>query len=134
MTSPSMSKWVRCASHWMLIGTLFVSLGGHLALLQTFAWGNMLVSFSRTDSIADAAKKTFDGEHPCSMCKVVKESKKQEEKKTLLKAESKMEVALPTPVRLKALLGVPVAISVPEYFGRGSEVCLSVPMQPPRGA
>lgn len=129
-----MSKWVRCAGHWMLIGTLFVSLGGHLALLQTFAWGNMLMSFSRTASIADAAKKTFDGDHPCPMCKVVRESKKQEEKKPLLKTESKMEVALPTPVRLKTQRGVPVAIPVPGYFGRGAEVCLGVPTQPPRSA
>jgi hypothetical protein len=127
-----MSKWVRCAGHWLLIGTLFVSLGGHLALLQTFAWGNMLVSFSKAESIAEAAKKTFDGDHPCSMCKVVKETKKQEEKKALLKSESKMEVALPVPVRLKTMLGVPVAIPVPEYFGQGALVSLGVPVRPPR--
>jgi len=129
-----MSKRVRCAIHWMLIGTLFVSLGGHLALLQTFAWGNMLVSFSRSDSIAEATKKTFDGDHPCSMCKVVKESKKQEEKKPVLKADSKMEVALPVPVRLKTLLGVPMVIPVPGYYVHGCEVCLGVLMQPPRAA
>jgi hypothetical protein len=118
----------------MLIGTLFVSLGGHLAVMQTIAWAGMLRDFSRTESIADAAKKTFDGDHPCPMCKVVRESKKQEEKKPLLKSESKMEVALPAPVRLKAQRGVPVSIPVPGYFGLDSEVCLGVPTQPPRGA
>jgi hypothetical protein len=127
-----MSSWVKRASHYFLIGTLFVSLGGHLALLQTVAWGNMLVGFSRGASLKEAAKKTFDGEHPCPLCKAVRESKKQEDRKPLLKAESKMEVALPTPVRLKTPRGVPVAVPVPGYFGIDSEVCLGVPLQPPR--
>ena len=67
-----MPKLVLRASQYLLIGTLFVSLGGHLALLQTVAWGNMLVRFSRTESFAEAAKKTFDGKHPCPLCKLVK--------------------------------------------------------------
>jgi hypothetical protein len=43
----------------------------------------------------EAAKKTFDGEHPCALCKVVKESKSQEERKPLAKSEMKLDVVLP---------------------------------------
>jgi hypothetical protein len=65
---------------------------------------------------------------------VVKESRKQEEKKALVKAESKMDVTLPVPVRLKEPVGQVIVIAVPPYIGLDSEVCLGVPMQPPREA
>ena len=127
-----MSKRALRASQYLLIGTLFVSLGGHLALLQTIAWGNMLVAFSQTASLEEATKKTFDGEHPCPLCKVVKESRKQEDKKPLLKSQSKMEMTLPATVRLMPPPGLPVVIVIPGYFGTDSEVSLGVPLQPPR--
>jgi hypothetical protein len=129
-----MSKLVLRASQFLLIGTLFVSLGGHLALLQTVAWGNMLRDYSRGTSLKEAAKMTFDGEHPCELCKVVKKSKQEEKKKPLVKAEAKMEVALPALVRLKPPRGVPVSVPVPGYCGQDSEVSLGVPLQPPRCA
>jgi hypothetical protein len=118
--------------HWILLGILFVSLGGHLALLQTVAWGNMLVDYSKSASFSEAAKMTFDGGHPCSLCKVVEESKKQEEKKPLLKATAKMEVALPLAVRLNDPVGKSFVIAVPEYDGQDSRVRLEVPVRPPR--
>ena len=128
-----MSKRAVRIGHYLLIGMLFVSLGGHLAVFQTIAWANMLRDFSRTASLEEAAQKTFSGEHPCPLCKAVKETRKQEDRKPLLKVESKMEVALPAPVRLKSPRGVPVEISVPGYYGIDSEVYLGLPLQPPRG-
>lgn len=127
-----MAKVVRRMSQYLLIGTLVVSLGGHLALLQTLAWGTMLVEFSRTESMREAAKKTFDGEHPCALCKVVKESKSQEERKPLVKSEMKLDVVLPLPLLLKKPCGVPVVMLLPGYLDRDSNVTLGVPLQPPR--
>lgn len=127
-----MSKWAVRTGQYLLIGALFVSLGGHLAVLQTVAWANMLKDFSRSATLEEAARKTFDGDHPCSMCKVVRESRKQEERKPLLKVDSKMEVALPTPVHLRTPWGETVVIAIPGYFGRGSEVFPGVPLRPPR--
>lgn len=92
----------------------------------------MLVDYSRSESFAEAAKKTFDGDHPCPMCKVVKQTRKDEDKKPLLKAESKMEVALPSAVILTPPRSVSAAIPVPGYFGRDCVVSLGVPLQPPR--
>ncbi len=128
----AMSKWAVRVGHYLLIGTLFVSLGGHLAVLQTIAWGTMLKDFSRSANLEDAAKKTFGGGHPCSLCKVVSESKQQEEKKPALKTEAKPDMALPVPVRLKPPTFVDVAASVPGYHGKGARVCLGVRLQPPR--
>ncbi len=75
-------------------------MGGHWALFQTIAWGYMLVDFSSQSWISEAVEKTFDGEHPCALCKVVRKSKGEEEKKPLLKSEMKMEVILPAPVKV----------------------------------
>lgn len=109
-------------------------MGGHLALLQTIAWGNMLVDFSSRSSLSEAVEKTFDGEHPCALCKVVRKSKSEEEKKPLLKSEMKMEVILPAPVKLPFPRSTELEFRVTEYSGAFAEVCLAVPLQPPRAA
>ena len=111
-----MSKWALRASQYLLIVTLLVSMGGHLAMLQTVAWGNMLVDFSSKSSFSEAMDKTFDGEHPCAMCKAVKKSKSEEEKKPLLKSEMKMEVALPAPVKVPFPQGTELVFSVTGVF------------------
>lgn len=127
-----MSKWALRASQYLLIGTLFVSMGGHLALLQTIAWGNMLVDFSSKSSISEAMDKTFDGEHPCPLCKAVKKSKSEDEKKPLLKSVVKMEVALPAPVKVPFPRSTELAFRVTEYSGGFEEVDPVVPVRPPR--
>ena len=127
-----MSKWALRAGQYFLIATLLVSMGGHLALLQTIAWGNMLVDYSSKGSFSEAVDKTFDGEHPCHLCKVVKKSKSEEEKKPLLKSEMKWEVALPAAIQVPFPRGTEIAFRVPEYSGSFGEVFLAVPMQPPR--
>jgi hypothetical protein len=127
-----MSKWALRAGQYLLIATLLVSMGGHLALLQTIAWGNMLVEFSSETSLSAAMDKTFDGEHPCPLCKVVKNSKDESEKKPLLKAQMKMEIALPTPVKVPSPRFSELTFRVTEYSGTFAEVHLAVPMQPPR--
>src|SRR5688572_7907469 len=127
-----MSKWALRASQYFLIMTLLVSMGGHLALLQTIAWGNMLADFSSETSLVEAMDKTFSGEHPCPLCKVVKKSKSEEEKKPLLKSEMKMEIALPVPVKVPFPKSSELAFGVTEHAGDFTEVDLPVPMQPPR--
>lgn len=52
--------------------------GGHWGVMQVIAWSNMIVDYSAQDGLFEGAKKTFDGEHPCSMCKAIEEGKKQE--------------------------------------------------------
>lgn len=127
-----MSKWALRASQYLLIATLLVSMGGHLALLQTIAWGNMLVEFSSESSFSEAMDKTFDGEHPCALCKVVKKSKSEDGKEPLLKSEMKMEVALPAPVKVPFPRSTELVFRVTEFSGTFCEVYLAVPMQPPR--
>ena len=64
----------RC-SQWALVLTLSLSLGAHWALLQPVAWVGMVITYSRDASLAEAVSKTFDGQHPCALCKVIQEGR-----------------------------------------------------------
>lgn len=67
-------------------------LGGHWALLQTSAWLGMIVQYSQQAGLKAGLVQTFDGEHPCSICKAVEGGKKHEQQKApLLQAELKKD-------------------------------------------
>jgi len=51
------------------------SLGGHWALLQTSAWVGMIVQYSQRAGLKAGIAQTFDGEHPCSVCKAIQDGK-----------------------------------------------------------
>ena len=66
----------------------------------------MLVTRVQTESVASAVKATFDGQHPCPLCKAIKNARNQEKQKEapLLKksqelklVESKSRSLLPIP-------------------------------------
>ncbi len=59
---------------------LAFSIGLHWEFLQSVAWVGMVVKYSERTGIAEALEKTFDGKHPCALCKVVAEGKKSEKK------------------------------------------------------
>lgn len=58
---------------------LVLSLGLHWTLLQSAAWVGMVVNYSRDASLGEALEKTFDGEHPCALCKMVEAGSSQED-------------------------------------------------------
>jgi hypothetical protein len=66
--------------HALLIVALLAATGGHWALLQTVAWTNMLAENLQTCSVSAAVTKTFDGNHPCRLCKQIAAGKKSEKK------------------------------------------------------
>ena len=49
-----------------------LTLGLHWATLQAFAWTAMIVERSQTGSLTEAIQTTFDGRHPCKLCKIVR--------------------------------------------------------------
>ena len=64
-----------------LVLTLVTMLGAHWMLLQTVAWTTMLADNLCTHSVKEAVTETFDGKHPCCLCKAIAAGK-QSEKKT----------------------------------------------------
>ena len=70
---------------------LTLAVGGHWAILQSVAWIGMTISYSQEMTLSVALKKTFDGQHPCKLCNVVKEGKQAERKHDTLKIETKLD-------------------------------------------
>jgi len=63
-----------------LVLSLVAMLGAHWALLQTVAWTTMLADNLCTHSVAKAMTETFDGQHPCCLCKAIAAGKQSEKK------------------------------------------------------
>ena len=74
-SSPALNRFVRILV--AVLGCLHLC-GGHWGVMHVIAWSNMIVDYSAQDGLIEGAKKTFDGEHPCCMCKAIEEGKKQE--------------------------------------------------------
>ena len=70
---------------FLLLGCLHL-VGGPCALIQVYAWANMLATYSQETSLAQATVDTFSGEKPCCLCKKIaaaKSSQSESEKETL---------------------------------------------------
>jgi len=65
---------------WIAVLSLTFVLGGHWAILQSVAWATMAASYAQSEPLKDALIKTFDGRHPCQICKFVAEGKKSEQR------------------------------------------------------
>jgi hypothetical protein len=65
-------------SRLVLAVTLAASIGLHWALLQSIAWAGMIVSYAQTSTLKVALAKTFDGKHPCLLCKQIDQGKRSE--------------------------------------------------------
>lgn len=54
---------------------LMVSIGLHTVVIQSAAWAGMLVSYSvQKGSVVQAVQDTFDGAHPCPLCKLAQKT------------------------------------------------------------
>ena len=79
-------------SKGVLVLALCVTLGFHWALLQSVAWVGMIVNYSRQSSLRVAVCKTFDGQHPCALCKLVKAGKQDERKPEARQDTTKLDL------------------------------------------
>ncbi|MEK7953251.1 hypothetical protein [Luteolibacter soli] len=85
--------------------------GGEYALVQTYAWAGMLVSYSKEDGLIKGAKETFSGEKPCALCCKIADAKKSDSD-----GKSKELPVSPTVKLLKEMLpSSPLALSPPQF-------------------
>lgn len=47
-------------------------------MLQVVAWSQMLASYTAEKGLVKGIEETFDGEHGCSMCKLIEEGQENE--------------------------------------------------------
>ena len=75
---------LKSLTHIIFIMALLSSMGGNWLMLQSIAWTNMLWSYTHTSSpastvtVKNAVKMTFDGKHPCNICKKIVKAKTKE--------------------------------------------------------
>lgn len=116
--------------HALLILALVAALGGHWAVLQTVAWTNMLATQLRTGSLEDAVTKTFDGNHPCGLCKEISAGKKAERRTEFPEFTKKLECISD---RLVFVFSPPaIFYLVPEPKASVRLFSLQPPVPPPR--
>jgi hypothetical protein len=58
---------------------LVLLMQGPAMMVQEVAWVKMLVSYTRESGLKQGVIATFDGKHPCSLCKQAAEFRKQEQ-------------------------------------------------------
>jgi hypothetical protein len=87
---------VGAAVRFATVLVLVFSLGLHWAVLRTVAWTGMLLTYSRDGSWKEAVAKTFDGKHPCAVCKVIDKGRGQDQnqKQPQAKPGSKLDPGL----------------------------------------
>lgn len=111
---------------------LSLSLGLHWAVLQSVAWTSMLVERTQASSFNLALKSTFDGQHPCKLCEVVRAGEGSEKKPATNLKPVKLELPLAGRVVLFPLRAPARALGQPSAadWSARSEV---PPVPPPRG-
>jgi hypothetical protein len=91
---------LRFVGHTVAAVGMFLLAGGHWGSLQTVAWAGMLWNYTQSDgSLLSGVKKTFDGEHPCTMCTSIKTAKEKERTSPVTVVALKKLEAFPAPLR-----------------------------------
>jgi hypothetical protein len=124
------SVFARCAK-FLVIVALVLTTGLHWAALQTLAWTTMLANHLCTQSVSEAVSETFDGKHPCCLCKAIAAGKKSEKKSESISPTLKMEYP-PTPDKFVLIPPEPVsAFSLADF--PADLFSHPPPVPPPRG-
>jgi hypothetical protein len=117
----------------LMLLVLFAASGGHWMALQSLAWTRMLMSYSRNGQIMEAVTKTFDGRHPCSLCKQVERAKSSEPQSTrAMEVENQAAFVMPALAVMVRKEGISWKLEIPEWHGVVRAEQPTAP--PPRGA
>ncbi len=116
----------------LLILALLGATGTHWVMLQSVAWATMLAENARTDSLPAALEKTFDGKHPCALCKQITKGRASEKSKDARMEFKQLEFlrqsasfALTSPAPYNLIAQDPVSMSL---------VTWRPPVPPPRAS
>jgi hypothetical protein len=113
-----------------LIVALVAMLGVHWAALQAVAWTAMLADNLQSGSFQVAVTKTFDGQHPCCLCKAIAAGKKSERKTEFSFQSQKLE--FPPLNETVALIAPPPFKFLPQKNFFAKSLAQKPHLQPPR--
>jgi hypothetical protein len=103
--------------------------GGHWMLLQSVAWAKMLVDYSRASSLRVAVEQTFDGRHPCAMCKAIQKAR-QPAKQQELQPPAAQDNVLYVEAHVSDVFDPPCS-RMPGITGFAGPTCCDPPPVPP---
>jgi hypothetical protein len=99
--------------------------------LQSVAWSRMLMAYSRGGQWISAVTKTFDGRHPCSLCKQIERAKSGEPSpERAAEVENQAAFVAPALVALVRNEGLSWRLEIPE--GHGEDRAEQPVTPPPR--
>ncbi|MEI6194185.1 MAG: hypothetical protein WCS42_07630 [Verrucomicrobiota bacterium] len=114
--------------HVLMIVALLAASGAHWAALQSVAWSTMLAKNLHSASLTQALVKTFDGKHPCPLCKAVAAGKAEEEKSDFTLELKKLEYP---PAQGRFDLVAPTQFRLLPQSGFSTEALTHEPPVPP---
>jgi hypothetical protein len=106
--------------------------GGHWIAMQSVAWIEMVIDYSNQSSIGVALQKTFDGQHPCDLCKAVSKGRSDEQKDAKVSLLVKYDGVLPE--RVADLILHTVVVDYRVIDQRCSTLRFPPPTPPPLAA
>ena len=117
---------------FFVVAALVLTTGAHWAALQTVAWTTMFAAnLSSQQLLTEAMSETFDGKHPCPLCKAIAAAKKSEKKSEAVSLTLKMEFPL---VAEKIILFPPTQFALqPQVNASAENFFPKPPLEPPRG-
>ncbi len=109
---------------------LACSIGLHWGLLQSAAWVGMVINYSQERGLGEALVKTFDGKHPCPLCKAIAKAKNSEKKGEFPPTANKFDFLFSRPVYV---FSAPTAFwAVGTLEERADSVSRAPPLPPPK--
>jgi len=122
-----------------ILGCLHLTGGGE-GLWQGVAWSRMLMDYTREHGLSEGVKETFDGEHPCEMCRALQTYQQRKEKpagpskETMPQGLALRHLLPPDCGKLPSPCGRDIALQEPPpWHGSWLEVNHTPPSPPPRG-
>lgn len=116
---------------FLLVVALVTMLSAHWALLQTVAWTTMLAENLHSNSFQVAVTRTFDGKHPCPLCKAIAAAKQSEKKAEFSFQSQKLEFP---PLKDNFALIAPTQFQILPLKNSSAKSLVQKPLlQPPRG-
>ena len=116
---------------FLVVVALITTIGLHWAVLQSVAWTTMLANNLRTQSLTEAVTHTFDGKHPCCLCKAIAATKKSGKKTEFTLQIPKIEFP-PSPEN--PVLAAPSRLQrLPLTDSSAESLAVRPPTPPPRG-
>lgn len=116
--------------HVLMIVALLAAGGAHWGALQSVAWTTMLAENLQSGSVSQALEKTFDGRHPCPLCKAVAAGKAAEQKSDFTLELKKLEYP---PVPECFVLVAPAQFKIlPQANFFAAALAQEPPVPPPR--